>query len=57
MENLLFSILQIKVHFIRTKLCLTEFSRGKATVIPINLHRTIRKEIYLFFPASRKHVL
>jgi len=32
MENLLFSILQIKVHFIRSKLCLTE-SLGKRQLL------------------------
>ena len=32
MENLLFSILQIKVHFIRSKLCLTE-SLGKRRLL------------------------
>lgn len=57
MENLLFSIPQIKVHFTRSKLCLTESLREKAIVIHINLHRTIRKEIYLFFTALKEHVL
>ena len=49
MENLLFSIPQIKVHFIRSKLCLTE-SLGKRWFLftLIYLEPLQKKYIYFF---------
>ena len=60
MKNLLFSISQIKVYFIRSKSCLIE-SLGRRlmlfTLIYILGHYNHWKEIYLFLSALKEHVL
>lgn len=48
MENLLFSILQIKVHFIRSKLCLTE-SLGKRQLLFTLIYIEPLRKKYTYF--------
>lgn len=52
MENLLFSIPQIKVHFIRSKLCLTE-SLGKRWFLVTLIYLEPLQKKYIFSSFKR----